>query len=170
MVEQRIKPSNVTFSILIKIYGKSRQLEKALNVLEEMKGAGVRPGLIVFTCLIQACIKSKQVDMAIEKFHEMKRVGIQGDSLTYETILKGCLQFKKFGQACDIVDDAFTNQINIAKDLTSSLMGQIKNSKNVALCARLGDIEKMHKASFYEAPRYNNKRRHNKNNYHKKKP
>lgn len=61
--------------------------------------------------------------MAIEKFHEMKSVNIQGDSLTYETILKGCLQFKKFPSACDIVDDAFKNQINIAKDLTSSLMG-----------------------------------------------
>ena len=55
----RIKPSNVTFSILVKIYGKQRSLNKALGVLEEMKKEGVRPGLIVYTCLIQTCIKSK---------------------------------------------------------------------------------------------------------------
>ena len=55
----RIKPSNVTFSILVKIYGKQRNLNKALGVLEEMKKEGVRPGLIVYTCLIQTCIKSK---------------------------------------------------------------------------------------------------------------
>ena len=30
MVEQNIKPSNVTYSILIKIYGKGRKLGKAL--------------------------------------------------------------------------------------------------------------------------------------------
>jgi pentatricopeptide repeat protein len=32
-----IKPSNVTYSILIKVYGKGRQLDKALSVLDEMK-------------------------------------------------------------------------------------------------------------------------------------
>lgn len=33
----KIKPSNVTYSILVKIYGKQRNLTKALGVLEEMK-------------------------------------------------------------------------------------------------------------------------------------
>ena len=55
----RIKPSNVTYSILIKIYGKQKNLGKALGILEEMKKEGVKPGLIVYTCLIQTCIKSK---------------------------------------------------------------------------------------------------------------
>jgi pentatricopeptide repeat protein len=48
----RIKPSNVTYSILIKIYGKQRNLNKALGILDDMKKEGVRPGLIVYTCLI----------------------------------------------------------------------------------------------------------------------
>jgi pentatricopeptide repeat protein len=55
----RIKASNVTYSILIKIYGKQRNLNKALAVLEEMKREGVRPGLIVYTCLLQTCIKGR---------------------------------------------------------------------------------------------------------------
>jgi len=48
----RIKPSNVTYSILVKIYGKQRNLPKALGVLEEMKKDGIKPGLIVYTCLL----------------------------------------------------------------------------------------------------------------------
>ena len=37
MKSLRIKPSNVTFSILIKIYGKQKQIAKALLVLDDMK-------------------------------------------------------------------------------------------------------------------------------------
>lgn len=55
----KIKASNVTYSILVKIYGKQRDYKKALNVLEDMKMEGIRPGLIVYTCLIQTCIKAR---------------------------------------------------------------------------------------------------------------
>ena len=37
MNEQGIMPSNVTYSILIKIYGKARNLQKALSLIKEMK-------------------------------------------------------------------------------------------------------------------------------------
>ncbi len=37
MQSLEIKPSNVTFSILIKIYGKANDFKKALNVLDQMK-------------------------------------------------------------------------------------------------------------------------------------
>jgi len=52
MRNMSIKPSNVTYSILIKLYGKGRQIERALDILEEMKQANVAPGMIVYTCLI----------------------------------------------------------------------------------------------------------------------
>lgn len=55
----KIKPSNVTYSILIKIYGKNKDLNKALSVLDEMKSECIKPGLIVYTCLIQTCIKAR---------------------------------------------------------------------------------------------------------------
>jgi pentatricopeptide repeat protein len=48
----QIKPSNVTYSILIKIYGKQRNLNKALSVLDEMKRENLTPGLIVYTCML----------------------------------------------------------------------------------------------------------------------
>jgi pentatricopeptide repeat protein len=68
----KIKPSNVTYSILVKVYGKQKDFNKALCVLEEMKKEGVRPGLIVYTCLIQTCIKSRQIVIAQQIFNDMK--------------------------------------------------------------------------------------------------
>lgn len=55
----KIKPSNVTYSILVKIYGRMKDLNKALAIIDEMKAEGIMPGLIVYTCLIQTCIKSR---------------------------------------------------------------------------------------------------------------
>ena len=52
MLGQGIKPSNVTYSILVKIYSRSREVNKALQLLTEMKREGVKPGLVVYTCLI----------------------------------------------------------------------------------------------------------------------
>jgi len=47
MKSNNIKPSNVTFSILIKLYGNHNQIEKALDVLELMKDTGVKPSAVV---------------------------------------------------------------------------------------------------------------------------
>ena len=153
MKEQNILPSNVTYSILIKIYGKARQLDKALAIIQEMKSRGINPGIIVYTCLIQTCIKSGDIATALMKFKEMVSEGIVGDQVTYSTLLKGCLQFKKFSEACDVFEDAYNNQINITSDLSQSLVSQVQKSKNVALLSRVSTIEKMAKHHFYEAPR-----------------
>jgi pentatricopeptide repeat protein len=42
----------VTYSILIKIYGRAKMLDKALEVIQEMKKNKITPGNIVYTCLI----------------------------------------------------------------------------------------------------------------------
>jgi len=52
MQSMQIKPSNVTYSILVKLYSKMKDLTKALQLLDLMKQTNVKPGLIVYTCLI----------------------------------------------------------------------------------------------------------------------
>lgn len=66
-----IRPSNVTYSILVKIHSKRRDLESALDLLAEMKRRGVKPGLVVYTCLLQTCLRTKNPDKAEELFSEM---------------------------------------------------------------------------------------------------
>ena len=52
MKKLRIKPSNVTYSILAKIYQKLRDLPKSFSLLEEMRVDNIKPGLFVYTCLM----------------------------------------------------------------------------------------------------------------------
>ena len=89
MIKLRIKFSNYTYSILIKLYTKNRMMEKALGVLNEMKRNGITPGIIVYTCLLQVCIKNRTIDHALELFKEMRAMNIQPDKTAYNIIVNG---------------------------------------------------------------------------------
>ena len=52
MKKLKIKASNVTYSILAKIYQKLGQIDKSLGILDEMQAVGVKPGVFVYTCMI----------------------------------------------------------------------------------------------------------------------
>jgi pentatricopeptide repeat protein len=52
MKKLKIRPSNVTYSILAKIYQKLCDFEKVFSIIKEMKEEGVKPGVFVYTCLI----------------------------------------------------------------------------------------------------------------------
>jgi pentatricopeptide repeat protein len=56
MKKLRIKPSNVTYSILAKIYQKLGEFDKALGIIDEMQSEGIKAGVFVYTCMIQTCI------------------------------------------------------------------------------------------------------------------
>merc|ERR1719252_352862 len=62
MRELGVKPSNITFSILVKMYGKAKQLDKAVQMMEMMENEyQERPNLVVYTCLIHACVQNMEV-------------------------------------------------------------------------------------------------------------
>ena len=57
MKKLKIRASNVTYSILAKIYQKLGQVEKVLSIPDEMKNEDqVKPGVFVYTCVIQTCV------------------------------------------------------------------------------------------------------------------
>ena len=89
MQQDKIKPSNVTYSILIKLFSNQGDVDKALAILNEMKQANLKPGLIVYTCLIQTCVKHKRTNLIIQLYNEMVANGIKGDSVFYNTLISG---------------------------------------------------------------------------------
>merc|ERR1719230_2189470 len=62
-----VVPSNHSASILIKLYGRCKDLDAAFRVLNEMpRKYGFRANNAVYTCLMSACINNGQVDQAME--------------------------------------------------------------------------------------------------------
>jgi len=122
MVKLKIKFSNYTYSILIKLYTKNKMLEKALGVLEEMKKNGIVPGVVVYTCLLQVCIKTKMVNRAIELFKEMRQNKIQPDKTAYNIIVNGCIFSGKLLAACNILSQAMAESIILHDDVYNNIL------------------------------------------------
>jgi len=102
-----VQPTDVTASILVKMYGKAKLLDKAAAVSLCMEREyGRKPNLYVYTCLIQACVQNKQVRRSWHIFNEMLRAGVMPDAITYGTMIHGCVYANKLDLAMTLVRHA----------------------------------------------------------------
>merc|ERR1719482_634172 len=102
-------PSNYTLSILVKLMGRSRRLNQAFSLIEDLCTThGFRPNIQVYTCLIQACIHNRQVDRALQLHDTMiEEAGCQPDEKLYTVLGRGCLQAGFLEKAAKVVRAAY---------------------------------------------------------------
>merc|ERR1719224_110946 len=87
MTTYNIKPSNFTLGILMKMYGRRHQLDKAFRVLEELpKKHGLHVNSQVRTCLMCACLSNHDLDRATKVFEDIKAGG-SADTKSYSSLL-----------------------------------------------------------------------------------
>jgi len=122
-----IQRSNVTYSILVKLYSNNKMEEKALKILDEMKQNGIKPGMIVYTCLIQTCLRTKRFETAISLFEEMKTSGVKPDHVLYNTIVNGCLYHYSWDYACKYTLESFKVNIKMADDIYNHVLEKISS-------------------------------------------
>merc|ERR1719379_1466734 len=89
-----VSPSNYTLSILVKLFGRTRRLNEAFKIVEQLSAQnGLRPNIHVYTCLMQACIQNRQIDRALSLHDTMVgEGGITLDEKCYSVLVRGCLQ------------------------------------------------------------------------------
>ncbi|CCF72780.1 PPR repeat family [Babesia microti strain RI] len=109
MQENGIAPSNFTLTILIKMYGRLGQLDKAFQLMDELpRKYNIQTNTHVYTCLMSACITNGKYKMALDVFNCMNGNGIVPDSKTYETIIFGAIKGRLLYQVIDIIKAAYT--------------------------------------------------------------
>jgi len=107
MVEAGIKPSNYSASILVKLYGRCRDLDAAFRILEEMPVKyHFRPNVAVYTCLMSSCITNGRLDLAMDLRVRMVRDGAMPDEKTYSTLLRGALRSRSTDLSIELVNAA----------------------------------------------------------------
>eukprot|EP00429_Kryptoperidinium_foliaceum_P030357 CAMPEP_0176152672 /NCGR_PEP_ID=MMETSP0120_2-20121206/77977_1 /TAXON_ID=160619 /ORGANISM="Kryptoperidinium foliaceum, Strain CCMP 1326" /LENGTH=1159 /DNA_ID=CAMNT_0017489687 /DNA_START=61 /DNA_END=3537 /DNA_ORIENTATION=+ len=105
-----IAPSNCTLSILVKLLGQARQLDRAFQMVEDLSSQNdLRPNVQVYTCLLQGCFLNKELDRAFE-LHD--RIVKQDDcppldDKFYGVLARGCLQLHAPLRAVDVVRIAY---------------------------------------------------------------
>jgi pentatricopeptide repeat protein len=143
MKTKNIPKSNVTYSILIKLYSNSKQDDKALGLLDEMISNKIKPGLIVYTCLIQTCLKSKRFERAIELFEQMKTQGLIPDHVLYNIIVNGCLYHSRWEFACQYTLETFKVNVKMADDIYLNVLEK--------LCAKYCNLNNTIKCDYLTA-------------------
>merc|ERR550514_1562407 len=105
MKQSGVAPSNYTLSILVKLMGRSRRLNQAFALIEELCALhGFRPNIQVYTCLIQACIHNRQMDRALQLHNTMiEEAGCQPDQKLYTVLGRGCLQAGLSQKAAQVI-------------------------------------------------------------------
>ncbi|KAL4473964.1 hypothetical protein ABPG72_000326 [Tetrahymena utriculariae] len=129
MRQDNIQPSNVTYSILIKLNSAQDKIDEALNILQEMKKFNIKPGLIVYTCLIQACIKHKRIRELLPLYGDMKRYNIRGDPVFYNTLVSGLMFNNCVNEALKMTIDTLEKKIILNQEVYQNLLTKVLSKR-----------------------------------------
>ena len=70
---------------------KSADWSAALQVLDDMKAAGVRPNVVCYNAAISACEKARQCDRALELLEELEHLlHTLPDVISYNAAISAC--------------------------------------------------------------------------------
>mmetsp|Transcript_1802 Transcript_1802/g.4390 ORF Transcript_1802/g.4390 Transcript_1802/m.4390 type:complete len:1064 (-) Transcript_1802:12-3203(-) len=109
MTKLAVQPSNFTLSIVVKMWGKRRQLGKAIDVVyASMQDASCRLDAHVCTCLMSACLHNNAPDRALDLLAEMKGWrGCEGpDAGTYSALISGLARRGDCRRAVEVAKQA----------------------------------------------------------------
>mmetsp|Transcript_123607 Transcript_123607/g.227777 ORF Transcript_123607/g.227777 Transcript_123607/m.227777 type:complete len:1019 (+) Transcript_123607:145-3201(+) len=120
MEDFHIIPSNFTLGILVKMYGRRHQLDKAFEAVRELpRKYGFKANAQAKTCLMTACLNGADIDAAFKVFNELRSSEQSADWKTYNAMIFGCCRHGYVEQAVGLIEDAYGLNPG-AKGLTSS--------------------------------------------------
>lgn len=111
-----------TFTIMIDICGKSRQLAKAFSLFYKMQVQGLTPNVVTYNAMVAACSRNNEPDLAFEVFKEMQSAGLTPDKFTYGALIDSCAKCGKVDRAFEIADIMERKKISKDQTIYSALM------------------------------------------------
>mmetsp|Transcript_123506 Transcript_123506/g.360675 ORF Transcript_123506/g.360675 Transcript_123506/m.360675 type:complete len:1028 (-) Transcript_123506:55-3138(-) len=107
----KIVPSNFTLGILVKMWGRRRQLDKAFDAVEALpRRFGFQANAQVSTCLMCACLNNGAVDRAFAVFEELRRSSRGADAKAYGALISGCVRLGQLRKAEELVEEALAGE------------------------------------------------------------
>jgi len=108
MIEDGVKPTNFTLTVMIKRFGREGELDKAFEVAESVPARfGFKPNQQAYTCLISACVMNRSMDKALSVLKKMKEEGPYPDNMPYEKIISGYVRSGEVLKAYELVREAY---------------------------------------------------------------
>lgn len=110
MRKQKVKPSIVTYGILIKAYGQNNMIERALEIYKEMQENGLQPNEITYGILIDSCIRAGRFEKAKEFCADMKNKKMPINIIICTTLVKGYSKQKEYEEMWKLYERVAVNR------------------------------------------------------------
>jgi len=108
MEQWRIHPTNFTLGIIVKMWGRRRQLNHAFTAVRTLpKRYGFKPNGPVQTCLLFACLRNDALDSALEVFQSIREAGHPADAKLFSALINNCTRAGKFDRSVALVEEAY---------------------------------------------------------------
>jgi pentatricopeptide repeat protein len=107
MEKNQIAASTFTLGILVKMWGRRRNLDKAFEAVRELpRKHHFSANPQVLTCLMCTCINNNALDRAFEVFQELKSQQAC-DAKAYGSLISGCVRHGQLQWAQDLIEEAY---------------------------------------------------------------
>ena len=104
--------SNVKeFSMAISAWGRARQPQRSLALLDEMRTRGVQPDVISFNAAISACGKGEQWKRALSLLEEMPSRGVEPDVYSFSAVVSACGVGGQWKRALSLLEEMRTRGV-----------------------------------------------------------
>lgn len=108
MERTQVRPSNYTVGILVRMYGRRRQLDKAFEVVRELPQKwGLVPNAQAKACLMYTCLNNGAMEKAFGVFEELKGMGPYVEAKVYGPLIGSCVRKGMLDRAVELVDEAY---------------------------------------------------------------
>lgn len=92
-----------TYTATIFLCAQSKQVEKALELYDEMKRKGIPRNVHTFSALMNVCVKSGQFELALKVYNEMLKEGCVPNRVTYHTLIDAYGKAGQWRQALGVL-------------------------------------------------------------------
>lgn len=106
---------------MVKLYGFSRELAKAFELLDLMAVYEIHPSIIIFTNLIHISFYNRKPRKAELAYQLLKKKKLRGDCLLYSKIIDGLIRFKEFNKIEKYIDLALKERVALKNKTYKSI-------------------------------------------------
>ena len=106
MRDSCVEPDIITYSTIVKGYCLEGDVDRAFQVLGDMKSDGkFQPDEIMYNSILDGCAKQHRTEEALKVLEEMKGSGVGPSNYTLSILVKLLGHARRLGQAFRMVDE-----------------------------------------------------------------
>lgn len=147
---KNIIPNEVTFGIMVKIFGFSRELRKAFDLLDLMDVYEIPPSIIIFTNLIHISFYNSNPRKAELAYTLFKRQKLEGDKLLYSKLIDGFIRYKEFKKVPKYIDLTLEDECGLKPDTIERITKKYGNNEGIMdKLVKIREFGKRHRKPQY---------------------